>query len=65
MPVRGRTQAELEGVMGFFNNMLPVRLPVDTRLSGRDWIRKVREIMVGAFACQDAPFELLAAELDK
>ena len=64
MPVRGRTQAELEGVMGFFNNMLPVRLPVDTRLSGRDWIRKVREIMVGAFACQDAPFELLAAELD-
>ncbi|MED5621725.1 non-ribosomal peptide synthetase/type I polyketide synthase [Ideonella sp. BN130291] len=64
MPVRGRSAAELEGVMGFFNNMLPIRLAVDTEASCLDWIRSVRKTMVDGFASQDAPFELLAQELD-
>lgn len=63
-PVRGRTQLELEGVMGFFNNMLPLRLKPRADLSVRDWVRSVRETMSGAFASQDAPFELLARELE-
>ena len=64
MPVRGRPSAELEGVMGFFNNLLPMRLPVDTRLSGLDWVKAVRQMLVQAYANQDVPFELLAQELE-
>jgi amino acid adenylation domain-containing protein len=64
MPVRGRSNAELEGVMGFFNNMLPIRLQVDASASCLDWIRSVRKTMVEGFASQDAPFELLARELE-
>ena len=64
MPVRGRTAAELEGIMGFFNNMLPIRLAVNTGLSCIDWIKSVRQTMVDAFASQDAPFEVLARDLD-
>ncbi|CAH0354925.1 non-ribosomal peptide synthetase/type I polyketide synthase [Aquabacterium sp. CECT 9606] len=64
MPVRGRTATELEGIMGFFNNMLPIRLAVNPNLSCLDWIKSVRQTMVDAFASQDAPFEVLARELD-
>ena len=64
MPVRGRPSAELEGVMGFFNNLLPMRLPVDTKLSGLDWIKAVRQMLVQAYANQDVPFEMLAHELE-
>lgn len=64
MPVRGRTAAELEPIMGFFNNMLPIRLPVNPSASALDWIKTVRQQMVSGFASQDAPFEVLARELD-
>jgi amino acid adenylation domain-containing protein len=63
IPVRGRPSAELEAVMGFFNNLLPLRLDVDLSLSCLDWIGKVRQAMVDGFANQDVPFELLAHEL--
>lgn len=64
MPFRGRSTPELETIMGFFNNMLPIRLEVQPQLSCLDWIKAVRQTMVAAFASQDAPFELLARELD-
>ena len=64
MPVRGRGTPELDGIMGFFNNMLPIRLGVDVSLSCIDWIKSVHQTMVASYASQDAPFELLAGELD-
>ncbi|TXC66439.1 AMP-binding protein [Piscinibacter aquaticus] len=63
IPVRGRGTPELDAVMGFFNNMLPVRLRVDRSMTLLDWIRDVHRTMVAAYASQEAPFELLAAEL--
>lgn len=50
--------------MGFFNNMLPVRLPVNTSLSWIDWIGQVRAAVVEAFAHQDVPFERIAHVLE-
>jgi non-ribosomal peptide synthetase component F len=50
--------------MGFFNNMLPVRLPVNTPLRWIDWIAQVRAAVVAAFAHQDVPFERIAHELE-
>jgi amino acid adenylation domain-containing protein len=64
MPVRGRAVAELEPIMGFFNNMLPVRLPVDRSMTCLEWITKVRTLLVDVFGSQEAPFELLARSIN-
>ena len=64
LPVRGRPVGELDGVMGFFNNMVPMRLPVDTQLPMLEWIRRVRESVGEALANQDVPFELLAQQIE-
>lgn len=64
LPVRGRPAGELEGVMGFFNNMLPLRLEVDLSLSMTDWVRRVRQKVTDAIANQDVPFERISQELN-
>jgi len=64
MPVRGRPSEELEGVMGFFNNLVPMRIAVDDRLNCLDWIKAVRQVVVEVFANQDVPFELLAQQVN-
>lgn len=66
LPVRGRPAPELEHVMGFFNNMLPMRVavqPAINGLSGLDWVREVRRQVTGALSNQDVPFELIAQQL--
>jgi non-ribosomal peptide synthetase component F/acyl carrier protein len=65
IPMRGRSTAELEPIMGFFNNMLPIRLAVNHQISVLDWIGRVRSTFSDMFAFQDAPFELLARELPR
>ncbi len=64
VPVRGRPHPDLEPIMGFFNNMLPVRLAVRPEMSWLEWIKHVRATMVDAFANQDVPFERLSAALE-
>ncbi|MBX3611483.1 MAG: amino acid adenylation domain-containing protein [Hydrogenophaga sp.] len=64
VPVRGRPHPDLEPIMGFFNNMLPVRLSVRHDLTWLDWIKQVRATMVDAFANQDVPFERLSEALE-
>lgn len=66
LPVRGRPAPELEHVMGFFNNMLPMRVavqPAMNDLSGLDWVREVRRQVTGALSNQDVPFELIAQHI--
>jgi amino acid adenylation domain-containing protein len=62
IPVRGRPSPELEATMGFFNNMVPLRLPVAMSSTALEWIRQVRQLVTAAFANQDVPFEMLAQE---
>jgi amino acid adenylation domain-containing protein len=64
VPVRGRGTPELESIMGFFNNMLPIRIDVNPALTCVDWIKAVHRTMVVAYANQDVPFEVLAGEID-
>jgi amino acid adenylation domain-containing protein len=63
-PVRGRSLPELENVMGFFVNALPLRLRVDPDQSFVAALRSVRAEVVEAFGYQDVPFEHLVRILD-
>jgi amino acid adenylation domain-containing protein/FkbH-like protein len=57
MPVANRRRSELEGLIGFFVNTLAVRICVDGELSVREFLDRVRSVLVGAYAHQDVPFE--------
>ncbi len=56
-PVRGRPSVELEPVMGFFVNVLPLRIRVDDDTSFEDLLRHVRDVVLAAFAAPDVPLE--------
>jgi hypothetical protein len=43
LPVRGRLAAEVEGVMGFFNNLLPVQFVVDPSKTLSDFLNGVKK----------------------
>ena len=62
IPVRGRLNSEVEPVMGFFNNLLPTPIVLDTALSLKAWVGVVKRALLDSFAHQEVPFERLAAE---
>ena len=64
LPVRGRPVPELESVMGFFNNLLPLRLHIDLSLSMTNSVRRMRQQVTEAIANQDVPFERISQELN-
>ena len=62
-PVTHRTRAEVSRVVGFFSNMVVLRGRLEGNPTFREFLRKVRDIVVSAYAHQDLPFEQLVAEL--
>ena len=62
-PVRGRNQTEVESVMGYFNNLLPLHVTVDTTLPFVDFVRHVKQVAIESFGHPDVPLEYLQREL--
>jgi amino acid adenylation domain-containing protein len=62
-PTAGRNRTELEGLIGFFVNSLPLRTEVSGNLSFRQLIGRVKAVTLGALAHQDLPFEKIVEEL--
>jgi len=62
-PIANRNRHELEGLIGFFVNMLALRIEVPDDLSLRALVDRVREVTLGGYEHQDLPFEKLVEEL--
>ncbi len=62
-PVANRTRVETEGLIGFFANTLALRGEPLGELPFDEWLARVREMALGAYAHQDLPFERLVEEL--
>ncbi|WP_245663124.1 non-ribosomal peptide synthetase [Nocardia inohanensis] len=63
-PVGGRGAPELDDLIGMFVNTLPLRTEVDGTLGFREFVRRVRDIDLAAFAHADVPFEQLVETLN-
>ncbi|MGH1365058.1 MAG: amino acid adenylation domain-containing protein [Calditrichia bacterium] len=62
-PVTLRERPELQNVIGFFLNTLPLRASVEENDSFREHLKKSRAICLESFANKDVPFDLLVKEL--
>ncbi|HET7232357.1 MAG TPA: amino acid adenylation domain-containing protein [Longimicrobium sp.] len=62
-PVTSRPRPELEPLIGFFSNTLPIRANLSGRPAFREVLRRVRDTTLDAFAHQDLPFERMVDEV--
>lgn len=56
-PVAGRTEAELDALVGFFINILVLRNDLTGNPTLREVLRRSRDVALSAYAHQDLPFD--------
>jgi amino acid adenylation domain-containing protein len=63
MGVAGRDQAELEGLIGFFVNILPIRVRLDETAEFDAILAQVHDSLMGALERRHYPFDCLVRDL--
>jgi len=63
VPITGRTDARMQTLIGFFVNMLPVRLDLSGDPTFAELLTRARTAAVGGYAHADAPLDLLVGEI--
>ena len=62
-PIAGRSRVELEPMIGFFVNMVPIRTNFSTSPTFRELVNQVRDASLAAYTHQELPFDKLVEEL--
>ena len=63
--VAGRTSHEMEGMIGYFSQALPMRVRFEGDPTVSELLHRVRDTVLGAFEHQDTPLEPIVLELQK
>ncbi|AOW99701.1 hypothetical protein BJP34_09735 [Moorena producens PAL-8-15-08-1] len=61
--IANRNYSEVESLIGFFANTLPLRMNLQGNLSFEQLLRQVRQVTLSAYAHQDVPFEQVVEAL--
>ena len=64
VPVAGRTRPETENIVGYFVNMLPLRMYVPTGEAFTSHIDRIRDALSEAFTYQDMPLDQIVRALN-
>lgn len=62
-PIANRNRVEIENLIGFFANTLPLRIKVENNPTFEQLLTQVQEITLDAYSHQDLPFDFLVEEL--
>ncbi|HSD47816.1 MAG TPA: condensation domain-containing protein, partial [Pyrinomonadaceae bacterium] len=62
-PIAGRSRVELEPMIGFFVNMIPIRTSFSNSPTFRELVTQVRDASLAAYTHQELPFDKLVEEL--